>query len=419
MERTKNLQAKWNSISIGAIYLAVPWTLVTASMAYTEQALLALGSGAFSLALLAKSDLSETREWIRNGLLAGILAGLAAFCKLSALGMIGLPVLAILGTRTDLSRKIRLCRVGSFLVGMGTVLSFWLARNGQWTGNPFFPFLTKWFGLAHWTIEQTQRWHTAHSTDGLFWERMSALFSPSQGILHPQFGWIFWPLLGMGVLYGIGRKAIRFPIALLILCLFLQWAFWLCCTHLMSRFLLPCLIPGCLLAGLVIQTITWRFKPICLAAIVMLLAIQGYLLFLGTRGGTTVAFIDGLQFLINQTEPHRFLNQLPPGSRVYSEGMPSPLYIRTPFTYHTAFDSSPIRDVLRQRTPSAVLSHLHQQGYTHLLIDWWMLRLYWTNPRYGYDPEITPARVQALCQNLNPSYQDTATGIVIYKLPEE
>jgi hypothetical protein len=386
-------------------------------MAYTEQAMLALGSGSFFLALMRKSEFSNLKAAFLNGLLSGTLTGLAAFCKLSALGMIGLPVLGILGMRFDLNRKIRLWRMGGFLTGLGMVFSLWLVRNWQWTGNPFFPFLTEWFGYAHWTLEQTQRWHLAHNSDLLFRDRIGAFFSLRQGIGHPQFGWFLWPLILTGTWLGLFNRKARFPTLLLLMCLSLQISFWLFCTHLMSRFLLPCLIPGCLMVGLAFRAITWRFKEVFLAGIILLLMAQGYLLFLKTRGGTTVAFIDGLQFLINQTEPHRFLNGLPAGSRVYSEGMPSPLYIRTPFTYHTAFDASPLGEILRQGTSSTVIPGLRERGYTHLLIDWWMLRLYWTSHRYGYDPEITRERLLAICEGLIPVYQEAATGVVIYRLP--
>lgn len=171
------------------------------------------------------------------------------------------------------------------------------------------------------------------------------------------------------------------------------------------------------MAGLALRAMTWRFKALCLATLILAFVLQGYLLFLSLRKGTTVAFIDGLQFLANKTEPQGFINQLPAGSRIYLEGMPSPFYICTPYAYHNPFDASPLGAELRTGSASEALAWLRQKGFTHLLIDWWMLKLYWTQSSFGYDPEITPDRLMNLTRGLQPAFQDAANGVVIYKLP--
>ncbi|HVN82193.1 MAG TPA: hypothetical protein VMW38_24630, partial [Terriglobia bacterium] len=194
------------AFAVSAIYLAVPWTLVTGSIAYNEQTMMAFGAGALYLAFGRKLEYSSPSSEFRRGTAIGFLCALSILAKPSSVLLIAAPICLVwLSTTWH--------RIGTFTVRLtGTIssclplLALWMTRNYFWTGNPFFPILTQRFGTGHWTSEQASRWHRAVSSSLSLGERIPILLSQVHGLFHPQFGWILIPALGISIWYVTKRR---------------------------------------------------------------------------------------------------------------------------------------------------------------------------------------------------------------------
>jgi hypothetical protein len=400
-----------------AIYFSIPWVLVTGSMAYTEQAMMAFALAA-ALCLLKSCSLEDNKSiHLKFCGLGGLLSGFSILSKPTAAGILVVPTI-LAGILLMANRKKSwILSSATIGIGVGVVLSCFLIRNFIWTGNPAFPFLAGWFGTGHWTAAQAAQWNQAHSSSLPLLQRISALFSSGQGLFHPQFSLLFWPAVFSGLLFLFTRRMMVRTAGLLLGILILQCGFWAGFTHLLSRFLIPVLATGCVILGISLSLLSPRFRKVIISIVTLVSLIQGFEIYLNTRKGLTPAFIDGLSFLMNEAEPTRTLNQLPPGSKIYSEGFATPFYIRPSLTYHTCFDKSPMGEIIGRSGAGAVPGWLRKQGYTHVLIDWWMLNLYWNNRDYGYDRNIS---LQSLSQVVNQGLQrvevKNPTDIVLYKV---
>src|SRR5690606_30485744 len=84
------------------------------------------------------------------------------------------------------------------------------------------------------------------------------------------------------------------------------------------------------------------------------------------------------------------LNRLPVGSKVMLVADASRLlYTHVPMSYHSAFDTEPLGDILRAHPAdsAAVTAALKARGITHVWVHWSELdRLHST---YGYDKAVT------------------------------
>jgi hypothetical protein len=400
-----------------ALYLAVPWTLVTGSIAYTEQPMMALGAGALLLAVNGKGETPTVAEESRRGTAVGLLCGLSILAKLSALFLIAIPVCGVgLAYR---SRGIRrsVFWLWGFLSLALVVVGLWMIRNFLWTGNPLFPMFSHWFGTAHWTAGQAARWNGAHSSAAAMAQRVRTLFSESHGIFHPQYGQVLLPATVISVWFQIRRRFCRKTIGVLLSLLFLQMVMWMALTHLMSRFLLPILLPVCILIGLALANLSRRVATVSTTALIVLMTGQSFWLYWNVRDGKAGLFIDGIPLLQNGFEPNRTLNQLPSGSRIYAEGFATPFYVKAPVSYHTAWDNSLLGEAMAHGGEQGARDWLLRQGYTHLLIDWYMLELYWRPGGYGYDPRITASSLNRLIQTgFREVNSDPARSLVILEI---
>ncbi len=412
------------AILAAAIYLAVPWTVVTGSLAYTEQAMIAFGAVAWLLAFERWNTERSAAPRVREGgasldrrpLAIGLLCGAAAMAKLTAVGLLvvpaGLVTLVVVWRRGP--RRVA-AAVGLLIAGFLAVVTPWLIRNAIWTGNPVFPMAGDVLGLGHWTAEQAARWNAAHGPGGSLAHRLTELWS--QMLAHHQFGYVLIPL---GIAGGVGaltRPRLRPSAAMLLLALAVQLAFWLIFTHLQSRFLLPALLPVTVLAVLGAAAVG-RPQPgrIAPAVVVTILTAQSFVLFASQRGGQAVVYLDAVEVVRYHTDPWKALNELPPGSRIYAEGFATPLYVDTPVDYHTTWDRSPLGEPLASAGSTQAGNWLRDRGYTHVLIDWNMLGVWWQPGNYGYDPRITPDALRTLAEDhLRPVAR--WGGRVLYRVP--
>lgn len=288
----------------GAAMLAVPWMLITGSLAYNEMAMLAMGGGAIRVAL----DPAAGRSW-RGAAAAGLLLGAATLAKLTAGLLLAIPVGVLLATglnqvdadqpRPPWRSSVGLAAIAA-LAGLLTLTPYFI-RNAVWTGNPVFPFATSLLGYGHWDEQLAQRWDRGH---GLTVDETGGNSSGNSGVggdsaSHSGGGattsggggdsamvalarqWLF--NTGYGAVGGHAtpvesRNIARFDTEggvpvwglavgasfVFLLCLpgwrrvalamgmllALQVIIWMALTHLQSRFLMPTLLPGAILIGL-------------------------------------------------------------------------------------------------------------------------------------------------------------------------
>jgi hypothetical protein len=237
-----------------SLYLALPWNLVTGSLAYNEQAAAFLGAAA--LVLLWEAGLTQ-----RVNAAAGVLAGAAAGVKLTAAGFFALPaaVATILWRdREEGAAKRPPARLAlallAFAAGAAAIHAPYLARNAAWTGNPAFPFATRAMGRAHWSEAEEGRWVRGHFPQAGAKDRADALWS--RALADPQFGFPWWlaALAGLGI--ALADRPRRALPAALATALALQVLFWLAATHLQPRFLQPLSVPLAAAAGLAAARVT-------------------------------------------------------------------------------------------------------------------------------------------------------------------
>jgi hypothetical protein len=392
----------------GTLYLATPWTIVTGSMAYNEQAMMAMSAAAMSLIIGGDDERgpSGTSLGVRTALVAGFLAGVAVLIKPSAIGLVAVPLLLIVPWRSKLP----------FALACGAVVSLWLIRNAIWIGSPLFPM----FGQAHWTAEQVERFGRAHGSPGIL-HGFTALWD--QFITHPQFAYLLVPAAIVGGVLAMRRDELKQPARAAITVLAFQLLFWLLLTHHQSRFLIPLLLPLTLLIGLGVASIPRRehAASLALAAVAMWCTAVSLSIYLLERDGQAGYFVDGISVLKdldpqNQVDtPYTVINgTLPPTARIYAEGFATPLYIERPIAYHTVWDASPLGAALAEGGVSGAHRWLKQRGFTHVLIDWGMIDLWLSPGNYGYDANVKPDRLKALADAVLEPVHGWPGGAALY-----
>jgi hypothetical protein len=400
------------------LYLALPWTLVTATLAYTEQA-----SNAFIAAAVLLALDGATLRPLRRGLLVGVCCGLAGMTKLTALAMFAPPLLVVLAI-VIAGRRAKALSIIAALAGMAIVLLPFIVRNAIWTGNPVFPMLTDLFGTGHWTAEQAARWTAAHQPGLPIGERLSRLWT--HWLADYQHGFVFWPAVLVGTGWWLIRgKAIASHRMLLGLVLLLIWPIgvWLTLTHLQARFLVPLFVPGCLVLGLMMTQPTIRVRRVTVIVGLLVASILGGLSINRwyQQPAQTALLTDGVQAFrqLPELSIAGLVNRLPPNTRVYAEGYATPFYIDRPISYHTVWDRSLLGDLLDLSggDVGAALIELRRAGFTHLLIDRAMIDRWQSPGNYGFDPRITPAMLDRLPQlGLRPINMNSYGGKQLYDL---
>ena len=402
----------------GAAYLAVPWTTVTGSMAYNEQSAVALAGAALLIAVERRWRV----DW-RTGAAAGLLCGMSMMCKPSTMLAPAVFVAAlILIARTPRAALVRW--VVGFAIAGAIPIGLWMLRNAIWCGNPTFPMLTDVFGQAHWTDEQVARWSDAHMPALSLGERLDRVWT--MGSAHLQFGFVLWPVAAIAAVWALARSASRQCALAFVVMFALLGLWWMFGTHLQSRFLIPLLIPACVVLGLGIHAARPHALSATVASLmVVVLSVFGYTVYLidenqpdafrgGVRaalsGGKPVAFIGGVDDMSFKQNPYLTLNGLPPGCQIYAEGFATPFYAgrpvlvpgsedryyRVPLKYHTVWDASPLGPFLDANQGIPAYYWMARHGYTHLLLDQGMLQRWLSPGNYGYDPQVSMVRLRAL-----------------------
>ncbi len=407
----------------GAVYLALPWVLVTGSMAYNEQAAAFFGVAAWMM-------LSRPGHVWQQGAGAGLLVGAAILTKLTSIGFVAAPLALAVWVRGDAPRVDRAKCIAAMALVSGLVFSLWLIRNSLWVGMPTFPLLTEVFGTAHWTAEQAARWNAAHSPHTPMGEAIKHLFSAARGLFHTQFAWLIWPMALIGA--GLACRHATRRRAALALCVVLgvQVLFWILKTHHMSRFLLPLAWSAAMLIGLGLASCSGPREMILRVGAVITIGvalIMSWSLWVAQVEGHAALFIDAPELRSDRLAPDQPLqtfeaaaNELPAGSKIYAEAYATPLYVRTPIDHRTVWDGSPLGRALAEGGHARAKQWLREQGYTHVVIDWTMLTLWLSPGNYGYDPTIQSVQtLEAFARSALKPVGSWPSGIVLYTLRDQ
>lgn len=380
-------------------FLATPWIIVTASLAYNEMGVTLL----FAAALLISIEQRLGVAW-RVGL-AAFLVGVACSAKPTALLMVGAPVALTLATRVPL-RQWWLAAIVGVPVGLLTIAP-WLVRNWAASANPLFPEATSLFGTGHWSEAQLDRWNDAHHLSLPIASRIARLFDPAYGLTHPQWS-ILFPITALAAALALARRDTRTPALLLTAIILLQFLAWLAVGHLQSRFLIPVGVPATALIGCgLVALLRSRAVPrpvavgaalagpavLMLSSVAIFLAQNNHAPNLSLVGG--VRWMNGSAFQygappgIATPEQRRFYEQRPPSLLVNALGRiaqtPNPVVLlvgdATPLylggdtvriLYTTTWDAHPLAERLRDRSndPGAALASLRADlAITHLLVN--------------------------------------------------
>ncbi|MHC4948882.1 MAG: hypothetical protein ACYTG1_11565 [Planctomycetota bacterium] len=405
----------------GVVLLGTPWVVVTGSLAYTEMPVVLLLAGG----LLAVTD--RAMPATARALLAGLLVGAACGAKLTAAGLVVVPVTAALLAWLPPRRwAVAVVLAGATCL---LVLSPWLVGNSLACGNPVFPFAAEHLGHGAWTPEQSATWRSAHGTRADLGARAHALVTqflrygigpnPLPGEpWRPQWLVLGW-LAPAGLAVGLLSPRLRRWSVVLAAVLVLQLLFWMLFTHLKSRFLLPVVVPGSLAVavGVAFTRGAWPGRsaivgPVGQAVLAVLLlawASAPVVLFRREPGGQAApaAFVgradlrtgdvlDGpgrLEVAEGGSVAVHLNHLLPRDSRVLLVGDAAPFYYDADLAYQTTWDRGPLSRAMRAAPDDeqAWLARLADEGFTHLLVDAPMLRR-WEASGWN-DPLITAERV--------------------------
>jgi hypothetical protein len=266
------------------LFLGVPWTIVTGSLAYNEGGMLLYGTLALVLALAPPLHTPAAHPTepdtvpgppappaLARGLLIGALLGLAVGCKLTAGLFFAVPVAAILLLRAINAAHLLKTLAVATVVALA-VFSLWALRGALASGgNPVFPFFASILGRDGWTPDEIAKFEAGHGTPanihGLA-ARATALVRnsvtdaqwspswrsidtwarnpPADNVRWKRIG-LLWLILPLGIALAFAATATRPGATLLLVVLAIQLLAWMFFTHLQARFLLPVAIPLALL----------------------------------------------------------------------------------------------------------------------------------------------------------------------------
>jgi hypothetical protein len=398
--------------------LLTPWVIVVASCAYNEMAVCLLLAGA-----LLAVRCNDEHTW-KRGILAGLMIGAACGAKPTAFFMAGAPV-AVLMLASTPPRKWPGMLASGAVAGL-IMLAPWLVRNAIACGNPVFPYATGLLGQGPWTTLELARWAAGHHSGAPIAQRI-ALLTTDRGFGHPQ--WSIVPaLLGISVVIAMLRRPTRRAAWPLITGLALQIALWATIGHQQSRFLIPAIITGALIAAAAIGAARpGRLRTVVAILLQATLAIGCIRIWMAENSGSpAAALVGGVDAIsgdllrrawpdLSTDDRERIVADLPPASfvntilgprspfaatsvapmRVFLLGDSTPFYFQMDLLWHTTWSISPIGKQLRAgESLDRIVANLRApiaaggQSITHILINFDELaRL--RNDGW-YDPDVTP-----------------------------
>ena len=440
------------------VYLTTPWIYRISVIAYAEGSL-TFYLFATLLAVLSCSSLSSPSSVDRRPFvtLIGLLAGSAVACKYPGVLSVAIPIGGYLLWATfketlrssDLTLRVRL-RQTAYTAGLftlGTLITFgpWMAKNIVETGNPVYPLLYAVFGGEDWGPADHAKWQNAHppAIVSLIKQPTALVQNLSERIVDviAKSDWQSPLLFAAAPLAFFWKRQRKTVIALGI---YIGWLFftWWAMTHQLDRFWLPMLPVVALLAG---AGLGWLFgeqvveqgpsstspveskvesqndrtgnespsaKLVGGATTLLIVAVVLFNLGFVTSPlcGYNAYLIDLDVAKRDSTTPSiALLNDLlPEKAHVLFVGEAQVFDAEFDYTYNTVFDESIFQrwtsaatggtsDAEQRLRPTEdILATLHEQGVTHVFVNWAEVLRYRVPGSYGYTDFVSPARFQEL-----------------------
>ena len=422
------------------LFLGVPWTLVTGSLAYNEAGMLLFGT----LALGAAWDAGAATDRRARGILVGLLLGLAVGCKMTAGVFFALPVALLYLVRGVKDKtQFRLLLLAT-TVAAGVYLPWALRAAAYSGGNPVFPLATSLLPRDGWTAEQSARFDKGHATPENLRPPAARLRALADNSLldgqwsvqpYPMFYTLlngneapaaqldtWWKRLGLlwlAVPLALAGAFITRPgrteAGLLLAMLGVQIFAWLFATHAQGRFLLPAAVPLALLVGRGVQGLHSAREAIPVAAlrivagtIVALHALAAAFILLpetGLLGGAMLPQHNAapppappIGELFTQVYNMAEVIEHPDGSveippqKILFVGESRAWKYIGDVDYFTVFDNHPFVQALED--PKKAVAWLRTNHVQYVVVNWSEVdRL---RASYGFDPAVTRESIAAL-----------------------
>lgn len=419
--------------------------------------LLATTPALVCLAWLAMVELAEVfyltlavlwlRHWLnqpggRAAWCIGLAIGGACAVKYLSLGLVALPVLAVMAVGS-LRSGTRFKHIAAAALAMTILLSPYLIRNYAYVRNPVFPLATGLLGRGHWSPQEQARWQagTGPTKQPPVPKPRGWQMPPTRDRVELFFNnFLTSQLLGQLTLLAAGAALVvlaawkgpkdPWDVALAAM-LAIQLAVWTAMAHEMpSRFLVPAAVPLCLLAAGVLErlsrydrarkqpadgpTLPWGVAPavataIAAAAINLMVGIG---IFDQDTGRLAVAPLPGEMLAKEYVPYYADAYALGPSAKILLVGDARAFYFPPGTKYATVFDPQPLEGILcescKAYLPGQLLQYrvlllrsLRDQGVTHLLVTWpeiWRLA-----GTYGFPASLSAELYDRWQRGLPPS----------------
>ena len=421
-------------------FLTIPWVYRISIIAYAEGGLTFFLAATF-LAWLGCRREFGTDSWRRSVLLCGLLAGSALACKYPGLVSVTVPIGVAVVATACVRRNMRRALTAAAVFSLGAAITFgpWAIKNLAQTGNPVYPLAYTIFGGRDWTPELNEKWREAHKAKvrwnqpagipGDLWNQAQEVAVRSVWQSPLVFGLAPLALLVFRRSKPGASEAPDEPRSLVgSLILYSVWMFliWWGITHRIDRFWLPMLPVICALSGIGAAELIERMRQLADAGRRGLAAVSTVgltaLLFVPTAYNlafVTTAIAGNNGYLLDETAARRVAMQttpsiavlesrLPAGSRVLLVGEAAVFDAEFELRYNTVFDFELLQawatdDPLSLNNPDIppkprdeILAALHEQGITHVFVNWLEIVRYREPGSYTYTEFVSPRTMQQL-----------------------
>jgi len=382
----------------GLLAATAGWLTYLSGVAYVENAMLFFAM--LSAAAVIRAGTNRGKTPLRWIVLAGVLAGLSAGCKYTAIVLIVLPMAMAVSVGYWSSLRRRIVAFGVFVLCAAAAFAPWMLKNVVFTHNPVFPLAGDVFGTYPdgWSAECSAHFKRAHAPgpgEESVGARVGMLWSKVIADKSQRFGPAVFLLAIGGLVTARGRRlGLQFGLVLLV-----QLGLWLALTHLYARFAVVFLVPLVILGGRFFGGLQ---TPLHKAGLLALLAGAAWNLTFLTGPyrnhlhtdagrisieGTPEVFIDGQ---VPGTQHLDVINnELPEDSRVLLVGEARAFYFLRDVRYCVVFNRSPFVEAVESATDvSKVRAWLMANGVTHVYVGWSEIgRL--RRSRYGFPAVVT------------------------------
>lgn len=389
----------------GVLAATVGWLTYLAGIAYVENAMLffAMLSAAAVLRAVATEG-SLSMRWI---IVAGVLAGLSAGCKYTAVVLIVVPLAAAVLVGHWSSHRRRLTAFAFFSASALVAFAPWMAKNLAFTSNPVFPLAGGVFRACPdgWSAERSEHFDQSHAPGadessvgarvGMLWSKV--IVDDSQ-----RFGPVVFLLAVAGLVLNL-RKRLDWQFGLVLL---VQVGLWMALTHLYARFAVVFLVPLVILGGRFLDDLRTPMQKTGMALLVagavwnLAFATALYRKHLHTDAGylaiegTPEVFTAGLM----PTYEHLAVinGELPDDSKVLLVGEARAFYFQRDIDYCVVFNRNSFVEAVESADRlSDTRQWFTERCYTHVYVSWSEIsRL--RRSRYGFPSVVTPALLDKL-----------------------